>query len=112
MLTVEGLKALGANTDEGISRCMGNEDFYLKMVTMSLGDANFDRLRTSLEAGDLDEAFESAHALKGVLSNVSLTSLAAPVIEITEDLRARTDKDYSEQMNAIFGELDRYRDLL
>ena len=32
MLTVETLRAYGADVDEGITRCMGNEQFYMKLV--------------------------------------------------------------------------------
>ena len=32
MLTIDALKQLGCNTDEGLSRCMGNEAFYFKSV--------------------------------------------------------------------------------
>ncbi|MBR5658308.1 MAG: Hpt domain-containing protein, partial [Lachnospiraceae bacterium] len=43
---------------------------------------------------DLKGAFEAAHALKGVLGNLSLTPLYEIVCEITELLRAQTDTDY------------------
>ena len=111
MLTIDSLKALGANTEEGVTRCAGNEEFYLKMVTMVLGDASFDQLKAALEAGDLDTAFERAHALKGVTGNVSLTSLYDPICAITEELRARNDIDYSDYIDTIFGELEKLRTL-
>ena len=112
MLTLDALKELGANTEEGLGRCMGKEDFYLRMVGMALGDDGFEKLEAAVKSGDLDEGFERAHALKGILTNVALTSLAEPVIEITEDLRARTDKDYSEILATIDAELAKYRALL
>ena len=79
MLTVDSLKAFGANTEEGLGRCMNNEAFYLRLVGMALQDGNYEALRTSLEAGDLKAAFEAAHSLKGVLANLALTPLLAPV---------------------------------
>ena len=112
MLTIENLKALGANTDEGLARCLGKEDFYLRMVSMALADEGFEKLQDAVQNGDLNEGFERAHALKGVLSNVSLTTLAEPVSEITEELRARNDIDYSALLNRIDEELKKYRSLL
>ena len=94
MLTVEKLKAFGADTAEGVSRCVNNETFYLRMVGMALSDANFEKLENAVRAGDKDAAFEAAHALKGVLSNLSLTPILDPVVEITELLRSRADADY------------------
>ncbi|MBR0399690.1 MAG: hypothetical protein IJH95_02580 [Mogibacterium sp.] len=44
MLTTEGLKGLGANVDEGLNRCMNNEEFYLKMAEMALADPSFELL--------------------------------------------------------------------
>ena len=112
MLTIDDLKALGANTDEGMARCLGKEDFYLRMVGLALADDGFRKLREAVQSGNLDEGFERAHALKGVLGNVSLTTLAEPVIEITEKLRARKDMDYTELLDRIDEELGKYRALL
>ena len=112
MLTIENLKSLGANTDEGLARCLGKEDFYLRMVSMALADNGFERLREAVTGGDLNEGFERAHALKGVLSNVALTTLADPIAEITEELRARNEIDYSGLLDRIDEELQKYRALL
>ena len=112
MLTIDNLKSLGANTDEGLARCLGKEDFYLRMVSMALADDGFERLRDAVSSGDLDEGFERAHALKGVLSNVSLTTLAEPIIEMTEALRVRNEIDYSGLLDRMDEELQKYRALL
>ena len=101
MLSVEALRQHGAAVDEGLGRCFGNEEFYLRMVGMALDDKGFERLRTQIEAGDLDSAFETAHALKGVLANLSLTPILDPVVEITELLRARTQTDYGPLLETI-----------
>ncbi len=111
MITIDALKAAGANTDEGLARCMNNEAFYLRMVGMALADEGYEKLAEAVRRGDLNEGFERAHALKGILSNVSLTSLAEPVIEITEDLRDRKEKDYSELLEKIASEVAKYRAL-
>ncbi|MBQ9059752.1 MAG: Hpt domain-containing protein [Firmicutes bacterium] len=101
MLTIDALKGIGVEPEDGLKRCLNNEDFYLNLVKMVPADQGFQKLQDSLEAGDLDGAFEAAHALKGVLSNLSLTPLCKPVEEITELLRARTDMDYSELLQEI-----------
>ena len=112
MLTIDNLRSLGANTDEGLARCLGKEDFYLRMVSMALADNGFEKLREAVISGDLNEGFERAHALKGVLSNVALTTLADPIAEITEELRARNEIDYSGLLDRIDEELQKYRALL
>ncbi len=66
MITLEQLRAWGADVDEAMPRCLNNEAFYSRLVGKAVEEPTFDRLREALEAGDLDKAFEYAHALKGV----------------------------------------------
>ncbi len=98
---IEKLREYGVDVDTGLSRCMNKEDFYLNLVDRSLKDASFEKLSSALESGDLDTAFEVAHALKGVMGNLSLTPIYDPICEITELLRSRTNMDYSEYMSTI-----------
>jgi len=100
-MTIEDLIRYGANTREGLQRCMNNESFYLRLVKMIPGDANFSKLFDAVAVGDLNAAFEAAHALKGSTGNLSLTPLYAPLGEVTELLRARTVMDYSAYMEVI-----------
>ena len=104
MITMDVLKAFGADTSEGLDRCLGNEEFYLKMVDMGIKDDKFDALGKALDAGDLDEAFELAHAIKGVLGNLALTPIYDPASEMTELLRERKQMDYSELYKKVMDE--------
>ena len=106
MITVDALKSFGANVDEGLGRCMGNEALYLKLVATIPGEKNFGKLSESIQNNDLDGAFEAAHALKGVLGNLSLTNMYDKVAGITELLRARTEIDYSEKVAEIMNARD------
>ncbi len=101
MLTIENLRSYGANVDEGIKRCVNNEEFYLEMVNKALSDPYFDRLVRSVGENNLDDAFEVAHALKGVLGNLELTPIFEPVSEMVELLRNRTDTDYTSYLDKI-----------
>ena len=95
MLTTEALRGFGANTDEGLNRCLNNEAFYLRLVKMAAADGGYDKLGQALEAGDFPGAFEAAHGLKGTLGNLSLTPLYKPAAELTELLRAGKPVDCS-----------------
>lgn len=94
MLSIETLNEFGVNTKEGLTRCMNNEKFYFKMIKMGLASDQFDKLGAALENNQLDEAFEAAHALKGVLGNLALTPIYNPLAEMTELLRAGKSEDY------------------
>ena len=101
MLTLDKLKEYGADTEDALARCMGKEDFYLMLVGKAVEDSNFSVLKDAVERKDYDSAFSAAHALKGIVSNLSLTPLLKPVIEITELLRSRTDMDYTGLLSDI-----------
>ena len=88
MLTLDTLREFGVDVDTGLSRCMNNEAFYLRLVQMELADPHFSALEQAAAAGDWKAAFEAAHALKGALGNLSLTPIYDPVCEITEKLRS------------------------
>ena len=62
---------------------------------------SFNKLHSSIKNEDLDSAFEAAHALKGILSNLSITPLLEPILKITELLRNRTHCDYSLYLTEI-----------
>ena len=93
MLTIDALRAWGANVDEGLARCCGNEAFYLRLSGMAAADGTFARLEEALEAEDYSAAFEAAHALKGMLANLALMPWLAPVSEMTELLRGQQKAD-------------------
>ena len=113
MMTIDALKAYGADTEDGLARCMGMEDFYLQMVELQINDPNFERLEKAYEAGDVKAAFEAAHALKGALGNLSLTPVLGPVVDITERLRgAEGPVDLSDIMPAYREALEALRALI
>ncbi len=101
MITIEKLNDFGADTAVGITRCCGSEALYLRLVNMIPGEGNFTALKDALDAGDLDKAFEAAHALKGVLGNLSLTPLFEKAAELTELLRERTETDYAPLFDGL-----------
>ena len=87
MLTVEILRKFGADVDLGIKRCAGNKDFYIDMVSTILKDQRLYALAGKISEKNVAEAFEIAHALKGVYGNLSLTPIFEPVRDVTEILR-------------------------
>ena len=107
MLTIDALRDAGVRVEDGLARCFGREDFYLRLVRIALADANFAKLEAAAAAGDMDAGFEAAHALKGALANLDLTPVLEPVKEITEKFRARVPGDYRAEVAAILAERDR-----
>ena len=100
-MTISDLIDFGADTQEGLKRCLNNEGFYLRMVKKMSVDANFQKLYDAMNAGDQDTAFAAAHALKGALGNLALTPIFAPVAELTELLRAHAREDCTALVETI-----------
>lgn len=108
MLTTDALKNFGVDIETGLARCMGNEALYLRLASSVVNEQGFEKLQSALAEKDYDAAFEAAHALKGVLGNLSITPLYDKTCEINELLRARTDMDYSELLNELMTLRDEY----
>jgi HPt (histidine-containing phosphotransfer) domain-containing protein len=73
------------NFDEGIKRVMNNTKLYVRLLGKFKADTNLADLETHLSAGDLEKAQVSAHTLKGLAANLSLTEL----FERTRDLESQ-----------------------
>ena len=108
-MNIDRLRELGANVEEGLERCMGMEDFYFEMIELGLSDEKFEELGPALEKGDLDAAFEYAHALKGVIGNLALAPLYSTVCEITEHLRAKEKIDYKPLYEKLIAQRNEFR---
>ena len=87
MMSIEALKEAGINVDDGLSRCLGKEDFYLKMVNLGLSNQNFQLLLPALQEKNYKNAFELCHSLKGVIGNLSLSPFYELICNLTESLR-------------------------
>ena len=113
MLTIDALREYGANTEEGLTRCLNNEAFYLRMVGMMAGDTHAEALENAVCRGDLKAAFEAAHALKGSLANLALTPALQAVTEILEPLRHQEAReDYPELAHRVREEMDTLQALI
>lgn len=91
----EVLQKYGADYETTMARFMGNEQMYLRILSMLPRDENLHKLDQALQAGDYTAAFDAAHTLKGMAGNLGLTPLYQAVCAIVEPLRAGEKLDYS-----------------
>ena len=111
-MTIQQLyEKIGGNYDQAV-RVMKKDKLIDKYVR-KLKDSNVgDTLAQAGEAMDAEKLFESAHAMKGVCSNLGLDALANAADELTEEFRPGnprrlTDDAVREKIEAV---LKRYRD--
>ena len=112
MLTIDALKTYGADVNDGLARCMNNQDFYFRLIEKALEDKNFAALEDALANKDLPAAFEAAHSLKGVTGNLALTPIYSPILEMTELLREGKEIDYSDYLSLVMKKRDELKSLL
>ena len=101
-------EAYGGDYDVTMSRFMGKETLYMKILGMMFQDENLKKLGTAIEENDLDAAFEAAHTLKGVAGNLGLTPFYDSVCRIVEPIRKREEReDYTQMYQEIQDEFSR-----
>jgi len=107
MLTIDSLRAYGANVEEGLGRCMNMEPFYLKVVGMVKDDVDgsFAKLKAAMDARDAEKTFEAAHALKGSTGNVALTPIFKPVCALSDMLKGNTAASMGPECDSLANEV-------
>ena len=91
------LKALGADINDGLTRCMNNEALFERLLKKVPENIEKLEVLSFIETGDYATALSNAHTIKGVTGNLSLTPLFTAYSEIVALFRA--DKpDEARQM--------------
>ena len=78
---------IGGSYQEALTR-MPDDRRIIRYLDMFLQDPSMEELGKALTAGDTEEAFSRAHALKGTCLTLGLGRLTVRVSELTEMLRA------------------------
>ncbi|MCH4239624.1 MAG: Hpt domain-containing protein [Oscillospiraceae bacterium] len=103
----ERMDTYGADTAATMERFLNDEVMYLKCLHIFSKDSGFTDLSSALEKKDYTEAFESAHMLKGVASNLGLTPLYDKICILVEALRRQDDANTAQQYQNICTEKER-----
>jgi hypothetical protein len=112
MTIIDKLNNYGCNTKEGLERCLNKEDFYIKLLKMSVSDNKIYDLKKFIIDKDYDNAFKISHALKGVFANLSLTPLYNILYNLTEELRIKENKDYTNEINGLVKVFDEIKNII
>lgn len=106
------LETYGADIKGIMERFVGDEELYETCFYSFLNDPSFQGIGSALKEENYEQAFECAHALKGVSGNLGLVPLYNDISNLVEKLRA---KDYVgleplyETVMKDFEELKSYR---
>ncbi len=84
---IEKLRAWSCDVDSALERFVDDEELYESCLEIFAEDSNFLALDQALATQDFTAAFEAAHALKGVASNLSLGALQDSIITVSDELK-------------------------
>jgi len=104
------LEELGCDIKGVMNRFLNDTEFYFECFDELMQDSDFEVLKAALEQHDIERAFESAHTLKGVLSNLGLQSLEKKMEPIVETLRSGEDNELLGRYQELMEEKQRYLD--
>lgn len=93
----ELLTSGGIDVDGMLSRCMGNETLFERLLKKFPSDRSYFSLVEALQNGDESAATEASHTLKGVAGNLSIKELYTLVDSQVQALR-RHDMDSALSM--------------
>jgi len=83
------------NEEEGKKRVMNNGKLYAKLLAKFKADLSFEELCTYASAQDWEKAQSSAHTLKGIAANLSLTELFNRSLDIETQIKGKSLLDSS-----------------
>ena len=90
---------------EGVKRVMNNGKLYVKLLAKFKDDKNIIELDEALAAGDLPKAKASAHTLKGLAANLSLTELFKQSLELETQIKAESvNPDQIETVKNVYAQ--------
>ena len=109
---VEKLRQLGCDMDVTLERFLDDEEFYVSCFEQMLDDESFKMLGKYLDSHDIKKAFDCAHTIIGLASNMGLDSLYDIIIKIVEPLRAGSDEGLKPVYEDLLNEKQKYSSLL
>ncbi|HAE44921.1 MAG TPA: Hpt domain-containing protein [Lachnospiraceae bacterium] len=106
------LDAWGCDITGAMNRCFGDTDFYLRWVTEFAIDPGFEKLDHALLHENYEEAFQTAHGLKGDAGMLGLTPLLLPLCALVEDLRNEPSPNLEKDYESVKEAYERYVNIL
>ncbi len=100
-MNYEELEKAGINIETLIERLMGNEALIRKFMNRFSENENFSELETAIAKADWKTACESAHMLKGMCGNLSITKLFELFAEQVRLFRAGENQQAAAMMEEI-----------
>lgn len=97
------LEECGAGVQTALDRFMGNSAIYEKFLKRFPDDPNYSGIGENIQAGNYEEAYKCAHAMKGVTGNLGLDSIYQKISELVEEMRNKSAEEVDkDKVNIIW----------
>jgi HPt (histidine-containing phosphotransfer) domain-containing protein len=90
------LKQHGIRYEDGVQRCMGDNELYETVLVEFLEDTTVAVAAKALQNQDWQGVFDQLHTLKGVAGNLDMADLYADSCALVEKLRNNAAPDATE----------------
>ncbi|MEG1805495.1 MAG: Hpt domain-containing protein [Clostridia bacterium] len=95
------LEKWNVNTKEALERFADDTELYVECLQEFVSDQSFENLKECVKNEDYENAFENAHALKGVSGNLSLKPIYEIIGVIVEKLRKNNLTGINEDIEKL-----------
>lgn len=109
---IEKLDEYGCDVETTLERFVGDEELYKLCLYEFLTDEGFKNLEKYIEIKDMENIFNEAHTLKGVILNLGLNPLYEKLSIIVEKLRNDKTQNVDLEYVEFIKELDRFEEVL
>ncbi|MEG2381431.1 MAG: Hpt domain-containing protein [Oscillospiraceae bacterium] len=106
------LKEYGADVESAMIRLMDDSELYEDCTRAFVHDSAFAELGKAIAEKDYENAFNSAHTLKGVAANLSLAPMVETISVMVEDLRSGVHDNLEMQYSALIKQLEKLKEIL
>ncbi len=113
---LEGFRMAGGDVKGVMDRFVEDEDLFRECLQQFVEEDGFDKLKASIEAENYKEAFEHAHAIKGVTGNLGIMPVYNRMCNLVESLRydklENVSAELEEVLNAYADFLEKYKEMI
>lgn len=108
-MDLEKLRIADIDVEDGLHRFMSNEQMFVKYLKKFIDNDQYQALKMEIDRNPIDvkEAFERAHALKGICANLSMAGILTVLNPMVESLRAGSVEGVKENMIKLSAQYDK-----
>ncbi|MBQ7265678.1 MAG: Hpt domain-containing protein [Firmicutes bacterium] len=97
------------DVDSTLRRFCGDKELFVFCIKEFAKDENFERMKIGFENKNYQEAFETAHMLKGVLVNLGMNGIYNKVYNLVELLRAGKYSEADTFKNEVLQDFEDFK---